>query len=165
MTLNEEIKWLESYLKKQVKEGADVFVLRSIYKRLKALAIKEVPSPYHNAAMGVYFDWLRTMGLPEVRNSSQGQAMKSILAQLKNASTDRTDEAAFESFKVILRFWGRLNTSLQQNKQLGAINKNLLEIIDKIKHGTTKQSGNIMEAHQVHDRLRKKYDYGNGANG
>lgn len=146
MTLKEEIKWLESFVKKQVKLGAEVVVLRSILTRLKGLDKKEAPSPYHNAAMAVYFEWLESHGLPPIRSSSQGQAMKSILKQLKEVSIERSDESAFESFKVILQYWGRLNVSLQKNKQLGAINKNLLEIIDKIKNGATKQQSNRMAA-------------------
>lgn len=156
MTLKEEIKWLDSYVKKQVKLGAEVTFLRSILTRLKALDKKEPPSPYHNAAMGYYFDWLTKQGLPAIRNASQGQAMKSILSQLKEASLQKNEESAFESFKVILRHWGRLNTSLQKNKSLGAINKNLLEIIDKIKNGATQQQSNRMEADAFDAAIRCK---------
>lgn len=165
MTLKEEIKWLDSYIKKLVKQGAEVIVLRSILSRLKGLDKKEEPNPHHNDAMGFYHDWLRSFDLPVIRSPSQGQALKSILLQLKGASIDKTDEAAFESFKAILMHWGRLNVSLQRNKSLGVINKNLLEIIDKIKNGSTKQQSGNLEAVKVYDRLRSKYNYGNDQNG
>lgn len=154
MTLKEEIKWLDSYIKKMVKAGSEVVVLRSIQTRLKRLDKKEPPSPYHNAAMAFYFEWLRLNGLPEIRNASQGQAMKEILKQLKEASTQKTDESAFESFRAILVHWKRLNESLQKNKSLGFINKNLLEIIDKIKNGSTKQQTRNMEADSFDAELK-----------
>ncbi|SMG35681.1 hypothetical protein [Sphingobacterium psychroaquaticum] len=160
MTLKEEIKWLDSFIKRQLKQGDDVTFLRSILTRLKGLERKELPSPYHNLAMGFYYNWLRGFNLPEIRNPSQGKAMKSILVQLKDASNQKTEESAFESFKVILTHWGRLNVSLQRNKSLAAINKNLLEIIDKIKNGASKQQSNRMEADAFHDRITRK-TYGN----
>ncbi|MGJ1309986.1 hypothetical protein ACR78S_20785 [Sphingobacterium multivorum] len=165
MTLKEEIKGLETYVKNQVKIGADVTLLRSVLARLRGLEKKEPVSPYHNQAMGVYFEWLKIQGLPEIRNASQGGAMKSILSQLKDASIDKTDEAAYESFKAILSHWKRLNVSLQKSKSLASINKNLLEIIDKIKNGSTKHQTSNMEAEQVHGRIRSKYNYGDGQNG
>lgn len=155
MTLKEEIKWLEGYIKKLVKQGAEVIVLRSILVRLKRLDKKEEPNPYHNDAMGMYHNWLRSFDLPVIRSPSEGQALKSILSQLKGASIDKTDESAFESFKAILMHWGRLNFSLQKNKQLGAINKNLLEIIDKIKNGSTKQQARNMEADAFDAELKE----------
>ncbi|AIM38287.1 hypothetical protein KO02_17545 [Sphingobacterium sp. ML3W] len=155
MTLKEEIKWLESYIKKLVKQGAEVIVLRSILSRLKGLDKKEEPSPYHNEAMGFYHEWLKSFDLPVIRNPSQGQALKSILAQLKGASIEKTDESAFLSFKAILVHWDRLNFSLQKYKQLGAINKNLLEIIDKIKNGSTKQQARNLEADAFDAELKQ----------
>lgn len=165
MTLKEEIKGLEVLIKNQVKIGADVTLLRSILSRLRGLEKKEPVSPYHNQAMGYYFEWLKIQGLPEIRNASQGNAMKSILRQLKDVSTEKTDLASLESFAAILSHWKRLNLSLQKNKSLGAINKNLLEIIDKIKNGSTKQQTSNMEAEQVHGRIRAKYNYDDGQNG
>lgn len=156
MTLKEDIKWLDGYIKRQVKQGADVTFLRSIMRRLKALDKKEPPNSYHNAAMGFYFEWLEAQGLPAVRSASQGMAMKGILKQLKEASKEQTDESAFESFKAILAHWGRLNHSLGSNKQLGSINKNLLEIIDKIKNGATKQASRSVEADAFHARIKNK---------
>lgn len=154
MTLKEEIKWLDSYIKKMVKAGSDVVVLRSIQTRLKRLDKKEPPSPYHNSAMAYYFEWLRLKGLPEIRNASQGLAMKEILKQLKEASIQQTDESAFLSFRAILVNWSKLNESLQKNKSLGFINKNLLEIIDKIKNGSTKQQARNMEADSFDAELK-----------
>lgn len=154
MTLKEQIKGLDTLIKNQVKIGADVTLLRSILSRLKGLDKKEPASPYHNQAMGFYFAWLKEQGLPEIRNASQGQALKSILSQLKEASNAKTDLAAYESFMAILLHWKRLNESLQKNKALGAINRNLLEIIDKIKNGSTKQQTRSMEADSFDAELK-----------
>jgi len=165
MTLKEEIKWLDSYIKKLVKSGSEVIVLRSIQARLKRLDKKEPPSPYHNAAMGYYFEWLKSLGLPAVRNASQGQALKEILKQLKEASIQQTDESAFESFKAILVHWNRLNFGLQQNKSLAGINKNLLEIIDKIRNGSTKQQARNMDADSFDAELKQGYGGHHGPNG
>lgn len=155
MTLKEEMKWLDSYIKKLVKQGAEVIVLRSILSRLKGLDKKEEPNPHHNDAMGFYHEWLRSFDLPVIRSPSQGQALKSILSQLKDASIEKTDESAFESFKAILIHWGRLNFTLQKYKQLGSINKNLLEIIDKIKNGSTKQQARNLEADAFDAELKQ----------
>ncbi|WP_164126092.1 hypothetical protein [Sphingobacterium luzhongxinii] len=165
MTLKEEIKWLEVFIKKQAKAGAEVVPLRSIKRRLSGLEKKEPVSPYHSQAVGVYKLWLEHHGLPALVDARQVKALKEILNKLKNVSKDKTDEAAFDSFQAILHHWGRLGDYLQKRKQLTDINSRLLEIVDKIKHGANKQSSSIMEAEQVHDRLRSKYDYGNGSNG
>jgi len=156
MTLKEDIKWLDFFIKKQIREGEDVTFLRSIISRLKQQENKEQPSPYHNEAMGCYFEWLELQGLPIIRSPSQGKAMKSILKQLREASNNKTDEAALESFKVILKLWPRLNYSLAINKQLSGINKNLLEIIDKIKNGATKNATRSMEANSFYERIKNK---------
>ena len=162
MTIQEEINWLEKYIKVRNKEGVDVTFLRAILARLKGLTRKEPPSPYHQQAMSLYFEWLRSHDLPAISNAAQGKALKEILQQLKQVSNDKTDEAAFLSFKVILQHWNRLNPSLAKIKTLANINKNLLEIIDKIKHGATKQQSNQMEANTLHDELSRKYSTYNG---
>jgi len=165
MTLKEEIKWLDGYIKKLVKQGAEVVVLRAILTRLKRQEKKEPPSPYHSEAIGLYKMWLEHHGLPAIVDARQGNAMKEILSKLKSVSKDKTEESAFESFQAILHHWPRVGAYLEKRKQLTDINAKLLEIIDKIKHGATKQSSNIMEADKVHGELAKKYNRGYGANG
>lgn len=165
MTLKEEIKWLDGYIKKLAKQGAEVVVLRAILARLKRQEKKEPPSPYHSEAIGLYKKWLEHYGLPPIVDARQGNAMKEILSKLKDVSKDKSEESAFESFRAILHHWSRVGTYLEKRKQLTDINAKLLEIIDKIKHGATKQSSNIMEADKVHDELSKKYNGGYGANG
>jgi|SRR5690606_10273092 len=165
MTLKEEIKWLDGYIKKLVKEGVEVIVLRSILTRLKRQDKKEPPSAYHSEAIGLYKMWLEHHGLPAIVDARQGNAMKEILSKLKAASKDKTEESAFQSFQAILHHWPRVGAYLEKRKQLTDINAKLVEIIDKIKHGATKQSSNIMEADKVHAELAKKYRGGYGTNG
>ncbi|MGY5253300.1 hypothetical protein [Sphingobacterium spiritivorum] len=165
MVLKQEIKWLDAYIKKLVKQNEDVWMLRAILQRLKREDNKEPPNAYHNQAVGYYKQWLITQGLPAIVNPRQGKAMKDILSQLKTASKDKTEESAYHSFIAILTHWNRVGEYHIRRKQLAHINENLLDIIDKIKNGTTRQSINIMEAHQVHDELSKKYSTGNGADG
>lgn len=165
MTLKEEIKWLDRYIKNLVKQGSEVIVLRSILARLKRLDKKEPPSPYHSEAIGLYKKWLEHYGLPPIVDARQGAAMKSILSKLKEVSRDKTYESAYDSFQAILHHWPKVGAYLEKRKQLTDINAKLLEIIDKIKNGATKQSSNIMEADKVHAELAKKYNGGYGTNG
>ena len=157
MTLKEEIKWLDGYVKKLSKQGAEVVVLRAILTRLKRMDKKEPPSVYHSQAIGIYKQWLEHYGLPPIVDTRQGNAMKEILAKLRGVSKDKTEESAFESFKVILAHWPKVGDYLGRRKQLTDINGKLLEIIDKIKNGATKQSSNIMEADSFDDELRKGF--------
>jgi len=165
MTLKEEIKWLDSYIKKMVKAGSEVVVLRSIQTRLKRLDKKEPPSPFHSQAIGLYKEWLRSQSLPDIVDARGGNAMKDILKKLKEASNARTDEAALASFAAILKHWDKVGDYLAKKKSLTDINEKLLEIIDKIRNGATKQSSSNMEAVQVYDRLRNKYNYGDVKDG
>ena len=165
MTLQEEIKWLDGYIKKLVRQGSEVVVLRSILTRLKRLNKKDPPSEYHSVAIGIYKRWLEYYGLPPIVDARQAKAMKDILIKLKAVSKQQTDEAACESFRAILLHWPRVGTFLEKRKQLTDINSRLLEIIDKIKNGADKKSSNIMEADQVHDELAAKYRGNHGSNG
>lgn len=161
MTLKEEINWLEKHIKTALKAGQDVFVLRSILARLKRMDRKDPPSPFHSKAIALYKAWLTEAGLPAVVTPRDGKAMKDILTKLKNASIDQTDEAALAGFAAILKYWPRVGDYLSKRKQLSQINTNLLEIIDKIKNGSTKQSATALEADSLHARITGKYGVGN----
>lgn len=156
MTLREEIQFLTDYVKR-ISDKADKIALRSILNRLKRSAKKEPANAHHNQAMGLYKNWLQHHGLPVIIDARQGKAMKEILQKLKEASRDRTDQAAFDSFGAILQHWDRVGSYLGSRKQLTDINMHLLEIIDKIKHGATKQAAREVEADALHDEIARKY--------
>lgn len=161
MTLKEEINWLSKRIKTELKSSEDVIVFRSILARLRKLDAKDPPSPFHSQAIGVYKEWLTAQGLPGVVDARDAKAMKDILTKLKEASNDKTDESAFAGFLAVLKYWNRVGDYLSRRKQLTQINHNLLEIIDKIKNGSTKQSANALEAESLHDSIARKYSTNN----
>lgn len=161
MALKEEIKWLEM----QLKTGNDHLVLSAIIKRLKSKDKIETPSAFHGEAIGYYKNWLASYKLPAFVDAREAKALKEILLKLKNASKDKTEEAAYLSFQAILQHWPRVGHYLEKRKQLTTINQNLLEIIDKIKNGATKQATRNLEAHAFDEEIKREHSLNNGSNG
>lgn len=156
MTLKEEIQFLTNYVKR-VNDPTEKIALRSILNRLKRTDRKQPANMHHNQAIVLYKQWLKHHGLPAIIDGRQGRAMKEILKKLKDASRDQTDQAAFDGFSAILQHWERVGPYLGKRKQLSDINIHLLEIIDKIKNGATKQAAREMEADTLHAAITNKY--------
>ena len=156
MTIKEQIAWCKA----QIKNGYEPVVIRSILERLQALQQKEPPHEYHNQAVTLYKAFLTHHKLPELMDGRQGKALKEILTKLQEVSHDRTPLSAYESFRTILIKWHLTGEYLSKKKSLTAIRDNLLEIIDKIKHGATKQQANVNEAEQLANRIKNKYTGG-----
>jgi hypothetical protein len=113
------------------------YLLPHILKSLLRLRQIEQPaqhtkSLYADAVMA-YDNWHKqTMGVRMRYSAAQGKSMKSILAYLlQECSND--EQAALNSWQVILDNWGKLNDFIRNQTDLTQINKNLIEIIIKIK--------------------------------
>lgn len=137
-----------------------------IYTRLRDYMVQEseikakekVKDAFLNDYMGIYREFMKRYGQKVVRiDVADGKAMKSIKSYLL-ANCDGNEEAALQSWAHVLGHWGRLNDFLQQQKRLIHINKNLVEIIDKLKNGTNKQDAQRNgTANMVADILNKRY--------
>jgi len=153
MTLKEQISWCKS----QIKAGYHVEVLRSILKRLQASENKEPPHPFHNQAVHAYKEFLESNGLPAVVDVRQGKALKELLPKLQTLTSTKSPEGAFNALKFIFNGWDRLNQYHKKKKTLVHINSNLVEILDQIRYGATKQQTNIDEAQQLANAIAAKY--------
>lgn len=151
MTLKEQISWCKS----QIKLGYHVEVIRSILMRLQAVDKKEPPHTYHNQAITAYKDFLSKYGLPLIVDVRQGKALKELLPKLQDMTTTKSPEGAFNALQFILNGWDRLNNYHQKKKTLVHINYNLVEILDQIRNGATKQQSSINEAERFHNELTK----------
>lgn len=153
MTLKEQISWCKS----QIKQGYHVEVLRSILKRLQASENKEPPHEYHNMSVQAYKDFLESNGLPFVVDVRQGKALKELLPKLQNLTSTKSPEGAYNALKFIFNGWDRLNQYHKKKKTLVHINSNLVEILDQIRYGATKQQTNLDEAQQLANAITRKY--------
>ncbi|MGV3705433.1 MAG: hypothetical protein ACO1NU_08645 [Arcticibacter sp.] len=149
MTLKEEISWCKG----QIKQGYHPEVLRSILRRLQIVENKQPPSEYYTKAVALYKSFLTYHKLPLVFDARQGKALKEILIKLKDASTAKTEEAAYLSLEAIFSNWSKTGDYISRKKTLVAINSNLLEIIDNIKNGATKRQQSLSEAEQLASQL------------
>ncbi len=158
MTLKEEIAWCKA----QIKAGGDAVALRSILKRLQGLGRQSEPVPPHyQEAVLLYKQFLSKQGLPAVFTAIDGKHLKELLGKLKGVSTDRTDEAALQSLQAIFANWHKAGDYLGRQKSLAAINRNLIELIDKIKHGANKKLANTATAERMAAAIANKYNQGN----
>lgn len=150
MKLTEQISWC----KDQIKNGYEVVMIRSILSRLKSFETpKEPPHPFHNKAVEVYLEFLQSNGLPPVMEPRQAKALKELLYKLENYTSSKTALGAFNALGFILSNWQRLNDYHKSKKTLSHINNNLVEILDIIRNGATKQQSNLNEAQRLHNEL------------
>ncbi|RQO78093.1 hypothetical protein DBR40_09085 [Pedobacter sp. KBW01] len=160
MTLKEQISWCKS----EIKKGNNEQVLRSILKRLEASDTKEPPHPYHNEAVAAYKDFLKAQGLPPLFDFKQGKALKELLIKLQNVTASRSPEGALGALKFIFEGWNRLSDYHKKKKTLVHINNNVVEILDLIRYGATKQQTNLDAAQQLANAIKGKRNGGSQAN-
>ncbi|WP_199118703.1 hypothetical protein [Pedobacter sp. ASV28] len=152
MTLKEQIAWC----KIQIKAGNEVVPIRSILARLQQLEkCKEPASSIYNQYISEYGEFLNRRNVPLVMDGRQGKALKNIIAKLSQASTDKSDNGIFTSWKFILRNWNRTGDFIGRQIKLSDIDRNLQEIFDKIRNGATKKQHNLNEAERFHQQLTK----------
>ena len=153
MTLNEQIQWCKA----QIKAGYEVIAVRSILNRLKDLEKpKEPPHEYHQHSVAAYMSFLKQNGLPPIMEPMQGKALKELLPKLQQHTTSRSAKGAYDALVFIFTHWERLNNFHQKKKTLSHINKYLVEILDQIRNGATKQQSAINKADNYLNQLTKQ---------
>ncbi|WP_410221918.1 hypothetical protein [Pedobacter sp.] len=151
MTLKEQIAWCKG----QIKKGYEVIALRSILARLQSLEkVSETPAIYQQC-LHEYAEFLRGRNIPLIMDARQGKALKQIIAKLYAASVDKSDDGIFASWKFILRNWQRTGDFIGRQIKLSDIDRNLLEILDKIRNGANKKQAHINEAERFRNELTK----------
>ncbi len=153
MTLNEEIAWCKA----QIKKDYEVSALRSILARLQKLVKEKLPlHPYHNQSVQAYKEFLAANGLPPILEPRQAGALKELLPKLQNATATKSNEGAYKALVFIFQNWTRLNNFHQKQKTLSHINTYLIEILDQIRNGSTKQQSHVNEAERFRNELTKE---------
>lgn len=84
-------------------------------------------------------------------NPQSGKALKEIIAFLKLQPKIVTDEDALKAFNYILANWGSLDKFYLHQVSLGAINKNISEILKQLKDGQKSNKNS-------RDELRRNLD-------
>lgn len=152
MTLKEQVQWCKG----QIKEGYEVIALRSILSRLQSLE-KEAETPaIYQQCLHEYAEFLRGRNIPLIMDGRQGKALKEIITKLHTASIDKTDNGVFASWKFILRNWQRTGDFIGRQIKLSDINRNILEILDKIRNGANRKQANLNEAERFRNELTKE---------
>ncbi|WP_017258417.1 hypothetical protein [Pedobacter arcticus] len=146
------IKEILNFCHAQIKEGNHPDVMRAIIKAFTDKKPKAPPN--YQQSVQLYKAFLTQHKLPFLMDARNGKALKDLLQKLKNISTEKTDESALLSLQAILSNWQKVGEHLGKQKSISDINRNLLEIIDKIKNGATKK--------QTHtDRASDRAELGN----
>lgn len=154
MTLKEQISWCKS----QIKGGNNVEVLRSILKRLQSIENKNnAPPGTYQTCVDIYAAFLARRGIPLVMDGRQGKQLKEIIAKLSTVSIDKSDDGVLRSWSFILNNWERTGDFIGRQIKLSDINRNLQEILDKIKNGATKKQSRLDEAEQLANAIAAKY--------
>jgi hypothetical protein len=99
--------------------------------------------------VSVYDEFCKTrMGLGARMTPAQGKALKEIMAYLKEQSHTKDEAGALKAWIFILAHWDRVGDFIGKQKALTQINKNLVEILDKIRNGQNKQATTKNEREQ-----------------
>lgn len=153
MTLKEQISWC----KNQIKQGYHPEILKSILKRLEGIE-KVSPNPaVFQPCVDEYASFLARRGIPLVMDGRQGKQLKEIIIKLSTIGKDKSDEGVLKSWKFILANWERTGSFIGRQIKLSDINRNLQEILDKIRNGATKKQSRIDEAEQLANSIKAKY--------
>lgn len=100
---------------------------------------KKPPATEYQSCLSVYNDFIISKtGLPAKINGAEGNAMKQIIAYLHRAVTDKSDKGVPDAIKYIFENWDRLEPFLQNQLKLTQINGNLVNILNQLKNGTSK---------------------------
>lgn len=138
MNLNQQIALLQAC----VANGADLpekakhAVLGSLLRLRQIEQPEGTKTLYADAVMAYDAFHKQTLGVRMRFSAAQGKAMKSILAYLLQECAN-DEQAALNSWKIILDNWPKLNEFLRTQTDLTQINQRLIEIIGKIKVATS----------------------------
>tara|TARA_R110002096_G_scaffold212268_1_gene399646 strand:+ start:318 stop:1088 length:771 start_codon:yes stop_codon:yes gene_type:complete len=112
----------------------------------KTTNINTNKNPYYTELLFVYDKFCQeTFDAPAKINGAEGKALKQIISYLKGlckAKGDDSLEAVKNAFRYILSNWANLEPFLQKQIKLTQINSNLANIINQLKNGTEKPTGN-----------------------
>lgn len=96
-------------------------------------------NPLYTRMVKIYFQWMKSKEIVPNFNSVEGKSMKSLIAYFKKALD--SDDKITESFTLILKSWDSLDTFYQKQIKVAQINSNIVNIINQLKNGTGKQTG------------------------
>ena len=99
---------------------------------------------------------LSDVGIPAKIDGQEGKALKAIIAYLKTASTDKTDEGVLKSFSFVLENKSRWDSFHQSQLKLSQINSNIINILKSIKNGKSSNSIKDFDAHSALERINER---------
>jgi hypothetical protein len=157
MTLDQQIHELQAH----VADGEQLTVLLPhVLQSLLRLRQIEQPRPTpgtnttYTSCVELYDAWHKQqVGVRMRFNAAEGKAMKDIIKYLSDECA--ADESmVLNTWRLILERWSTLNQFLGSQTKLVQINKNLTEIIVKIKAHATNQRGHTQQrVDSISDKL------------
>lgn len=152
MTIKELLSWCD----RQIKLGHEVEAVKAIKARLKNID-KTAPTPaIYVSAVAEYKAFLSGRNIPLIMDGRQGKALKQIIAKLKGVSVDKSDDGALKSWKFILEHWNLVGDFTGRQIKLSDIDRNLLEILDKIRNGANKRQNRLNEIERLRIELTQQ---------
>jgi len=107
-----------------------------------AHVVKKVPSVF-TACIEVYNQFMiQRTGLPGKFDGQEGKGMVAIVAYLASVSIEKTDQGTINSWRHILSLIEKWDPYHKNQLKLSQINSNLINIINSIKNGNSKQINN-----------------------
>lgn len=152
-------KWVASGKMKQDRADHETNCMQAVFNTLMAMNVPEV-------TVGVPVDSLsllqafqeeydafcrRTIGVGAKQDMYEVAALEEIIAYLKKEATDKSNEGVLGAWRYIFQKWDRVGDFIGKQKSLAQINKNLVEILDKIRNGHDKKSA----AKNTRDRYKQ----------
>ncbi len=105
----------------------------------------------------IYDTWIISKtGVPAKFNGAEGNASKQIIAYLKTASKEKTDEGVLNSWKHLLSSWDKVDPFYQEKLKLVEINSNMVNLINQIKNGRAKTNSTDQKSREFIDYFAKK---------
>ena len=84
--------------------------------------------------------------------SSDGKAANELIEYLTSVSTEKNETGAIESFRFIVKEWGKLDNFYGSQIKLIQISSNINNIINQIKNGKSKST--VSQNQQLRDKIR-----------
>lgn len=98
-------------------------------------------SSTYQQMVGVYKEFMEGQQVPFFMDGVQGKALKAIIKKLRAVTTIKNDdEKMLNAWRFIFRHWDRTGDFIGKQKSLVNINRNLTEVLDKIRNGHNKQA-------------------------
>lgn len=126
-------------------------VLKNDQRGRPKKAFEKPKNPIFVACIDVYDQFIRRQtGMPAKINGTEGRAMKQIITYLKSAVKDRESEQAIvEAWQYIFANWHKIDRFLQGQLLISQINHNLINILNQLRNGQSKQPASQHTQDQV----------------